>query len=66
MTISEPSPRPHGVRVYILRLRYEPDGRMHGHLTDPVSMRRWTFEEFEGLRKILEEIEGRQQPPGTP
>ncbi|MCS7252278.1 MAG: hypothetical protein NZ572_07655 [Thermoflexus sp.] len=65
MTISESSPRPQGVRVYVLRLRYEPDGRMRGHLTDPVSMRRWAFEEFEGLRKILKEIEDEQQRPGT-
>jgi len=65
MPASPSFPEPRSVRVYILRLRREPDGALAGQITDPSTMRRWAFRGFEELRQLLETMEPETPPDPT-
>ncbi len=61
MIAPEPSTELHSVRVYVLRLRRDPEGEILGQVMDPATMQRWTFRGFEELRQILEGTERRDE-----
>lgn len=51
----ETAPTMRNVRVYVIRLVRSAEGEIQGQVTEPATMRRWVFQGFVELRRILEE-----------
>ncbi|GBD08105.1 hypothetical protein HRbin22_00337 [Candidatus Thermoflexus japonica] len=53
MTGTEPTPHRRVMRIYVVQLFQEPDGALHGRVTDPATMRQWVFRDLGDLPRIL-------------
>lgn len=55
MSDLEMTPTMRNVRVYVIRLVRNAEGEIQGQVTEPATMRRWVFQGFAELRRILEQ-----------